>query len=274
MLTSLQAWQLLGIFTLPCLYANICTALQRRILFKKHYVHCIIKNSVIYNPSPRKKMWTGLLPGYGATVVTLWNPLRTVPISSPMIVQVVWNRRRRGASCRLLSTDTLTPISCTPGHKAVLSATQGPRTDYIDVTIKLMVLECIFLAGEGAHLYTCLISYKREGCQFDPRWYRWYFSLTYSFRPHTGPAVDSASYRNEYQEYFLEGRGGRCVRADLTTFMCPLSWNLEASTSWKPQGPSGPVMRLLRLYLYLISHTVLLLSKTRKPESVSLSYCH
>jgi len=41
-------------------------------------------------------------------------------------------------------------------------------------------------------------------------------------------------------------------RADnLTTFMCWLSWNLEASTSWNPQGLSRPVMRLLYLYLYL-----------------------
>jgi len=29
------------------------------------------------------------------------------------------------------------------------------------------------------------------------------FSLTQSFRPHYGPGVDSASNRNEYQEYFL-----------------------------------------------------------------------
>jgi len=27
--------------------------------------------------------------------------------------------------------------------------------------------------------------------------------LTQSFRPHYGPRVDSASNRNEYQEYFL-----------------------------------------------------------------------
>ena len=43
-----------------------------------------------------------------------------------------------------------------------------------------------------------------------------YFSLTQSFRPHYGPRVDSASNRNEYQEYFLGGggeggKGGRCV---------------------------------------------------------------
>ena len=39
-------------------------------------------------------------------------------------------------------------------------------------------------------------------------------------------------------------------RADnLTTFMCRLSWNLGASTSWNPQGLSRPVMGLLYLYL-------------------------
>jgi len=41
-----------------------------------------------------------------------------------------------------------------------------------------------------------------------------------SFRSHYGPGVDSASYRNEYQEYFLVGRGGRCVR--LTTYHHPV----------------------------------------------------
>jgi hypothetical protein len=38
-------------------------------------------------------------------------------------------------------------------------------------------------------------------------------------------------------------------RADnLTTFMCRLSWNLGASTSWNPQGLSRPVMGLLYLF--------------------------
>jgi len=30
------------------------------------------------------------------------------------------------------------------------------------------------------------------------------YSLTSSFQPHYGPGFDSASNRNEYQEYFLE----------------------------------------------------------------------
>ena len=37
---------------------------------------------------------------------------------------------------------------------------------------------------------------------------------------HYGHGVDSASNRNEYQEYFLEVKSGRCVR--LTTL--PPSW--------------------------------------------------
>ena len=38
-------------------------------------------------------------------------------------------------------------------------------------------------------------------------------------------------------------------RADLTTFMCWLFWNMGASTSWNPQGLSWPVMGLLFFYL-------------------------
>jgi len=47
------------------------------------------------------------------------------------------------------------------------------------------------------------LHYKPKGRGFDFRWCNWNFSLAYSFRPHCGPVVDSASNRNEYQEYFL-----------------------------------------------------------------------
>jgi hypothetical protein len=47
------------------------------------------------------------------------------------------------------------------------------------------------------------LRYKPEDCGFDSRWYHWNFSLTQSFRLHYDPGVDSASNRNEYQEYFL-----------------------------------------------------------------------
>ena len=39
----------------------------------------------------------------------------------------------------------------------------------------------------------------------------WNFSLLYSFRAQYGHGVDSAYNRNEYQEYFLEVKGCRCI---------------------------------------------------------------
>ena len=52
------------------------------------------------------------------------------------------------------------------------------------------------------------------------------------FRPQCGPGVDSASNRNEYQEYFLGGKGGRCV--GLTTLSPSCADCLEI---WEPQPP-------------------------------------
>ena len=74
--------------------------------------------------------------------------------------------------------------------------------------------------------------YKLEGRGFDSRWFHWNFSLTLSFRPHCGSRVDSASNRNEYQEYFLGGKGGLCV--ELTTLPPSCADCLEI---WEPQPP-------------------------------------
>ena len=62
----------------------------------------------------------------------------------------------------------------------------------------------------GAQLVEAL-RYKPEGLGFGSRWCYWNFSLTYSFRQHYGHRIDSGSNRNEYQEYFLRGKGSRCV---------------------------------------------------------------
>jgi hypothetical protein len=47
------------------------------------------------------------------------------------------------------------------------------------------------------------LRYKLEGRGFDSRWSHWNFSVTEPFRSHCGPGVDSASNRNEYQEFVL-----------------------------------------------------------------------
>jgi hypothetical protein len=47
------------------------------------------------------------------------------------------------------------------------------------------------------------LRYKPGGRGNDSQWCHWKFSLTYSFRQHYGPGVDSASNKNKYQKYFL-----------------------------------------------------------------------
>jgi len=91
------------------------------------------------------------------------------------------------------------------------------------------------------------------------QWLRWcatnrkvagvsgFFNDIKSFRWHYGPGVDSASNRNEYQVYFLGGKGGRCVRLTTYHHPVPLSRNLGTLTSWNPLGLSRPVMGLLYL---------------------------
>ena len=77
------------------------------------------------------------------------------------------------------------------------------------------------------------LRYRPEGRGFDSRWCYWNFSLPLSFRPHCGPGVDSVSYRNEYQEYFLRGKGGCCVGLAILPPSCA-----DCHEIWEPQ-PSG-----------------------------------
>jgi len=48
------------------------------------------------------------------------------------------------------------------------------------------------------------------------------------------PGVDSASNRNEYQEHFLRGKGGRCVRLTTLPPLCALCLEI-----WEPQPPGA-----------------------------------
>jgi len=73
-------------------------------------------------------------------------------------------------------------------------------------------------------------------------------SLTYSFFRTMALGVDSASNRNEYHEYFLGGKGGRCV--GLTTLLTSCAdwlkiWEPQTPENlWKPQETSGPARAL------------------------------
>jgi hypothetical protein len=77
--------------------------------------------------------------------------------------------------------------------------------------------------------------------------------------------VDSASNRNEYQEYFLGGKGGWCV--GLTTLPPSCADCLEilgASKSWNQSGPiQGSFVWVWRVCVYL--YVVILTSSELAP---------
>ena len=87
------------------------------------------------------------------------------------------------------------------------------------------------------------------------------------------PGVDSASKRNEYQEYFLGDKGDRCVR--LTTLPLHVLIVLESGNLnlLETSGPVQPVEELLYLYtfipLYLQLHLCIFVYIMRRG---SLSY--
>ena len=96
------------------------------------------------------------------------------------------------------------------------------------------------------------LRYETSGSGFDSRWCNLNFLSTQTYRPHYGPGINSASNRKEYQEYFLGGKGGRCL--GLTTLPPSCADCLEI---WEPQHPGAPrscpslLQELLYLYLYL-----------------------
>ena len=62
------------------------------------------------------------------------------------------------------------------------------------------------MVGDRGRTVVKVLCYKSEGRWFDPSCCHWnmeFFIDIKSFRSHYGPGVDSASNRNEYQEYFL-----------------------------------------------------------------------
>ena len=79
------------------------------------------------------------------------------------------------------------------------------------------------------------LRYKSEGRGFDSQWCQLNFSQPQSFRPHYGLGVESASNRNEYQEYFL---GVKAADAQAYHLHVP---TVLKSGSLNLLEPSGPV---------------------------------
>jgi hypothetical protein len=76
------------------------------------------------------------------------------------------------------------------------------------------------------------LRYKLKGHGFDSQWCQWNFSLTQAFQPHYGTGDDSATNRNEYQEYFLGSKGSWCIGLINLSPSCD-----EGLEIWEPQSP-------------------------------------
>jgi hypothetical protein len=55
--------------------------------------------------------------------------------------------------------------------------------------------------------------------------------------PHYGPGVDWTSNINQYQEYFLEGKGGRCVGLTILPPSCADCHEIGSLNLLEPSGP-------------------------------------
>jgi len=82
--------------------------------------------------------------------------------------------------------------------------------------------------------------------------------VTWSFRSQYGPGVDSASNRNDYQVYFLGGKGGRCVRLTTLPPSCAVVMKSGNLNFLEPCGPlqacNGTFLPSY-LYFFCISKT-------------------
>ena len=125
------------------------------------------------------------------------------------------------------------------------------------------------------HLVAQLVgaqSYKPEGWGLDFWWSHWNFSLVSSFLQHCGSEFSPASNRNEYQDFFLEGKGTQCVGLTTLPLHVPI---VQKSGNLNPLELSGPVIGLHRhsfaLLLILLGtcHLCSLLSLLERSCSVT-----
>jgi hypothetical protein len=86
-------------------------------------------------------------------------------------------------------------------------------------------------SGKGAVLQVGRSLVRSQLVSFE------FFIAIKSFRSPYGPGVDSACNRNEYQEHFLGGKGGRCVRLTTLPPSCAVVMKSGNLNFLEPSGP-------------------------------------
>ena len=113
------------------------------------------------------------------------------------------------------------------------------------ISLSTWTLKCmeILEVPRGPWLRRCATNRKVAGS--IPAGVSGFFIDIKSFRSRYGLGVDSASNRNEYQEYFLGVKAAGAWGWQPYHHPVPLSRNLGTLTSWNPLGLSRPVMGLI-----------------------------
>ena len=116
-----------------------------------------------------------------------------------------------------------------------------------------------------------VLCYKLEGRWFDPSSCQWIFHWHKSYRLHYGPGVDSASNRNEYREYFLGVKSGRCVPPSCAVVMKSGSLNFL-----EPCGPvqacNGTALPLCFVYIKNVYYVIPLLPVPLAMKALQFSF--
>jgi hypothetical protein len=81
------------------------------------------------------------------------------------------------------------------------------------------------------------LRYKPKGRGFDSWWCQWHNP----FRSHYGPGVDSASNRNEYQEYFLGAKAAGASSSARVKERLDLYLYSPSGPSWSVVGRTLPL---------------------------------
>jgi len=93
------------------------------------------------------------------------------------------------------------------------------------------------VCGDCGGTVVKVLCYKLEGLWFDPSLSLEFFIEIKSFQSHYGPGVDSTSKRNEYQEYFLGVKRGRCIKLTTVPPSCAVVMKCGNLNFPEPSGP-------------------------------------
>ena len=92
-----------------------------------------------------------------------------------------------------------------------------------------------------------------------------------------GPGAESASNRNEYQEHFLVGKGGRCVRLTTLPPSCAVVMKSGNPKLPEPCGPlqacNGTALPLSFTVMFIYSYFYVLLCSTYSVSLCCSVYC-